>query len=510
MRRKFKVSILLALISVSFLSFAILVFAGPLELDYPNVPQVHAPSTTKTFFPQFVKYLFNFAIIISGLIAFVSLVYGGFRYLTSAGSPVAMGEAKSQITAGILGLALILGSYLLLTTINPQLVILTVGKESYYKGVIIFRQANCPGMIEGEPTPDPALGLQEGTDYEYYRASSSTLRDIRGGDTYPESVGSMWIYNGNEDLEVFLYSEENYHGAEIAFKDHLAESCQPISSDPRSIFLYWKVPGAYLCDVPTSGGKCDGNERVYTQDTAEMSDFNDKVKALKFKDKFLCCSIGCDLEKCGEKTCKDPCPSTECGNLQCQNPVTNYGAILHEHPNFQGDCQVFLDAAAAANLDSTTCTNSGSGPFCAPDQEIKGRTSSITIFHEVLRSQQWGEGVTLYADYDFNEQEDGNQRDDCGISSGEGCICKPVPNLVFPTWVEGATGEATGSECEKLLSEEKASSIKIDGSYMAVVFREDGRCEVFRESDVRLKNNHIGDNQIKYLLVVPVTPETEE
>ncbi|GAI38764.1 unnamed protein product, partial [marine sediment metagenome] len=50
-------------------------------------------------------------------------VYGGFLYLISAGAPVKMIAAKDQITGGILGLVILLSSYLILTTINPQLAI---------------------------------------------------------------------------------------------------------------------------------------------------------------------------------------------------------------------------------------------------------------------------------------------------------------------------------------------------------------------------------------------------
>jgi len=105
-----------------FLSFSVFVFAQALEIKYPTIPGIPALSE-KPLLPEYVRYLYYFSIIISGLIAFASLVYGGFRYLISVGDPVVMADARAQIAAGVIGLIIILSSYLLLTTINPQLAI---------------------------------------------------------------------------------------------------------------------------------------------------------------------------------------------------------------------------------------------------------------------------------------------------------------------------------------------------------------------------------------------------
>jgi hypothetical protein len=98
-----------------------------LEVKYPTIPGV-PPLPEKPLLPEFIRYLYYFSIIIAGLVAFASLIYGGFRYLTSVGQPVAMADARDQISAGIVGLIILLGSYLLLTTINPQLAIFRLEK----------------------------------------------------------------------------------------------------------------------------------------------------------------------------------------------------------------------------------------------------------------------------------------------------------------------------------------------------------------------------------------------
>ena len=102
----------------------------PLEISYPSVPEAPAPTTVKTELPAYIRYVFNFSIWISGFIALVVLVIAGFRYMVSAGRPEIMKDAKDQIFSAILGLAVLLSSWLILTSINPQLKDLQIKKLS--------------------------------------------------------------------------------------------------------------------------------------------------------------------------------------------------------------------------------------------------------------------------------------------------------------------------------------------------------------------------------------------
>lgn len=95
--------------------------AKPLELTYPTVPEATTPTTVETPLPHYIKYVFNFFIWITGFIALAVLVYAGFRYLTSAGQPAILADTKNQILAALAGILILLSSWLILTTINPQL-----------------------------------------------------------------------------------------------------------------------------------------------------------------------------------------------------------------------------------------------------------------------------------------------------------------------------------------------------------------------------------------------------
>lgn len=95
-----------------------------------EVPIPGLKTTTLPALPDYIIAIYNFALMIIGIICFGALLYGGFRYLTSAGKPAAMADAKDQIFSALLGLIILFSSYLILTTINPELVIfIEPGKE---------------------------------------------------------------------------------------------------------------------------------------------------------------------------------------------------------------------------------------------------------------------------------------------------------------------------------------------------------------------------------------------
>jgi hypothetical protein len=79
------------------------------------------PNSTSTPPGAFISNFYQFALMIGGILAFGVIVYGGIRYMTSAGNPSGQSEAKEWIYAALLGLLLLVGAYFILEVINPQL-----------------------------------------------------------------------------------------------------------------------------------------------------------------------------------------------------------------------------------------------------------------------------------------------------------------------------------------------------------------------------------------------------
>ena len=71
-------------------------------------------SDLQKVFASLVSAILSFA----GIVLFILLVVGGFKFITSGGDPKAVEGAKKTISYAILGLVLLLVSYLILVLIR--------------------------------------------------------------------------------------------------------------------------------------------------------------------------------------------------------------------------------------------------------------------------------------------------------------------------------------------------------------------------------------------------------
>jgi len=125
MRNKIKNFILLT-IFVFFLFLSWQTFAQEnLEIEYPTIPGTEKIQSN-TSLPSYLKYVYNLSVFLAGILSFVLLVWGGIKYITSANRPGKMADAKEQISAAFLGLIIVLASFLILNSINPELLILNM------------------------------------------------------------------------------------------------------------------------------------------------------------------------------------------------------------------------------------------------------------------------------------------------------------------------------------------------------------------------------------------------
>jgi hypothetical protein len=93
-----------------------------LQIDWPNSPMPPGMSLNENSkLPDLIKYLYEWGIALGGLIAFVALLTAGIEFLTSTGNATKMAGAKDRIISAVIGLTLLLSSWLILHTINPEL-----------------------------------------------------------------------------------------------------------------------------------------------------------------------------------------------------------------------------------------------------------------------------------------------------------------------------------------------------------------------------------------------------
>ncbi|MCP6718456.1 MAG: pilin [Patescibacteria group bacterium] len=126
---KFDKKIILAIILISFLVIPSICSAViDLNLKYPTLgPEDNKFDLNENQdINEIVAWLYYFIISVSGFAAFAMLVRGGFMWLSSAGNPSVLGEAKDIISSAIFGLIIILTSFLILQVINPELTTLSI------------------------------------------------------------------------------------------------------------------------------------------------------------------------------------------------------------------------------------------------------------------------------------------------------------------------------------------------------------------------------------------------
>jgi len=106
---------IIGLVLILLMAGAAVALAAVADLGYPPFTQATGPA-------DFIQKLYDYALSIAGTLAVVMIVYGGVKYVVSAGSVSAQSDARDIIKNAVWGIVLLGGAYLVLKTINPQLV----------------------------------------------------------------------------------------------------------------------------------------------------------------------------------------------------------------------------------------------------------------------------------------------------------------------------------------------------------------------------------------------------
>ena len=86
------------------------------------LPSADGPLTKDVTIEQYLTWAFRFTLALAGFLAVMMIVIGGVEYIISGANEGMRSEAHKRISNAIYGLILALVSYLVLYTINPNLV----------------------------------------------------------------------------------------------------------------------------------------------------------------------------------------------------------------------------------------------------------------------------------------------------------------------------------------------------------------------------------------------------
>ncbi len=113
MRKKILIAGLLSLL---------LVGSGAQATNYtPLVPLPGMPEGGAFDLSTYLIGFYNFLLSIVGIVAVLFMIFGGLKYITAVGNSSKIGDAKNQIMSAITGLLLALLSWVIVDTINPDI-----------------------------------------------------------------------------------------------------------------------------------------------------------------------------------------------------------------------------------------------------------------------------------------------------------------------------------------------------------------------------------------------------
>jgi len=288
-----------------------------LEVGYPEVAG-EQPTDITTPVPEYVKYIYNGAIWLSALLALIVLIYGGFLYFTSAGNVERIRTAKDRIAAALLGLLILFGSYLILISINPELVVFHLKRlrpiiPELTPGVLVCRGAvgaqEAWNLTEefkyGNPSEDREKEIKERLDLILENISKKCYYVQGEGDIRPDLDNKivtiyfipLLTYKYDEPSKTYyvadstqygavVYEENNFKGKSKVFWNHLfrprelriepvyALSVSSIKPFVRENIINWQVslyqyydfnqelenpePFGKWKDLPSVSGDADG------------------------------------------------------------------------------------------------------------------------------------------------------------------------------------------------------------------------------------------------------------
>lgn len=127
------------LIILFLLSFPLIIFADDFSLSPPGFTEGETPE-----FLTLLGWILKAAIFTVSILAMLMIIVGGVQYVLagSTGNPDKIGDAQSRIMMSIYGILLALSSWLILNTINPDLLKL---------------ELNIPGLGGGNSTTTPPV-----------------------------------------------------------------------------------------------------------------------------------------------------------------------------------------------------------------------------------------------------------------------------------------------------------------------------------------------------------------
>ncbi len=256
----------------------------------------------------YVNQAYKYLLGISVTISIVMVMIGGVQYVLGGASSEQVSKAKARISNAVVGLVLLLSAYVILYTVNPNLVSLRVPTLPLVKKVVLVEEESCEALKEkgfeigqgeevqdlftGEPNAEERCGsttivkaddkgqpVADGTTCDFSDCSDEgegkscyTSENEAKCISCTEVYGAGVVSSGSE----LAPSEEVCSALTLPDEDTNGDPPQPVkrnycfyTHDPAVIISGWDY--AALASVPLTGGLTVGVAAGVTEDTVAQS-----------------------------------------------------------------------------------------------------------------------------------------------------------------------------------------------------------------------------------------------
>ncbi len=304
------------------------------NVDYPELPGVKnlLNAANSKGIGVAVAYYLKWFLLLAIFACIISLVWAGVQYISSTGQAGIMRQARERILNSFLGLAILIASYLVLHTLNPQIELLRITRTSTPSGSVVLLSQKAYDELDGTNLGD----LRESGDIYFLTSDidDATNKDKFFGELTDKTAPNSTEVNINfknfnfyaigfwgeeaDNYKATIFSDKNFgtikpetHGGNTnsyvvsqiyesrgkinptddkAFCEEpeptRTERCTPVKEVPGTKMKMYKVNSGNVADLKR-GQEFYYSYSVYTPDTGGMTTVTDMnlrpVPPLSFK-----------------------------------------------------------------------------------------------------------------------------------------------------------------------------------------------------------------------------------
>jgi len=235
------------------------------DFDVTSLPTgSYNPQTgamTSDLLAKYIQAFYSYGLAVVGILAAIILMAGGVLWLTSAGNDSKIAQAKELITGSIVGSIILFGSWIILNTVNPNLLKLKTIDTTLIEKTPLDSCCEYDSLTAKQTVSKYECEKAKGKYYERAKLTTNT-----GGQSFCADSGCCRCKIGGTFSTLFI-SNTNCADENDGKGKVLPETCEAACATAGKISgnLKWETLYVWgqVCDVngecaPSAGGKNSG------------------------------------------------------------------------------------------------------------------------------------------------------------------------------------------------------------------------------------------------------------